>query len=328
MITDEDLKLRCKGIGGSDAGVLMGYSPWKTVHELYLEKIGEPLKTTPFFSRYRIDPRERGTVLEPFVMRLFEHTSGYVCDTQHTALVHAQYPYMRGNIDAWAEHHFLGERCIVELKTADISKKKQWELEGLPKVYWAQVQHYMSLAQLNEARVFCLFGDEQFFDMMMHYVDPDELITSGFHFTTMEFCVPADLHFQGALVRSIHEFWECVEKRIPPETIHEKATADVTYCLDERPCADVSQLIESIRLSQADVKNAQEEIARDKAELIEWMKDEEVDSVVCGGSVVASLSRRKKPTTLDSKRLKAEMPKIYAEFAKVNDDYADLLKVG
>ena len=35
------LRMRSGGIGGSDAAVIAGLSPWKSPYELYLEKTGE-----------------------------------------------------------------------------------------------------------------------------------------------------------------------------------------------------------------------------------------------------------------------------------------------
>jgi predicted phage-related endonuclease len=41
MLTAEQLEARKAGIGGSDVASIVGISPWKTKHQLYLEKRGE-----------------------------------------------------------------------------------------------------------------------------------------------------------------------------------------------------------------------------------------------------------------------------------------------
>lgn len=45
---EEWLKYRTKGIGGSDVSIIAGINPFKSVHQLWLEKTGqtEPEQTT------------------------------------------------------------------------------------------------------------------------------------------------------------------------------------------------------------------------------------------------------------------------------------------
>lgn len=38
---DAWLKIRTSGIGGSDAGTIMGSNPWKSPYQLWLEKTGQ-----------------------------------------------------------------------------------------------------------------------------------------------------------------------------------------------------------------------------------------------------------------------------------------------
>ena len=38
---DAWLKMRTQGIGGSDAGTIVGLNPWKSKYELWLEKTGQ-----------------------------------------------------------------------------------------------------------------------------------------------------------------------------------------------------------------------------------------------------------------------------------------------
>ncbi len=41
MLTPEQKEARKAGIGGSDVAAILGLSPWKSAHMLYLEKRGE-----------------------------------------------------------------------------------------------------------------------------------------------------------------------------------------------------------------------------------------------------------------------------------------------
>ena len=47
MLTEKQIKARSQGIGGSDAGTLLGLNPHKTAVELWLEKTGRmPIDNT------------------------------------------------------------------------------------------------------------------------------------------------------------------------------------------------------------------------------------------------------------------------------------------
>ena len=59
---EEWLKYRTKGIGGSDVSIIAGINPFKSVHQLWLEKTGqrEPEQTDSDYAYF-------GTLLEPIV---------------------------------------------------------------------------------------------------------------------------------------------------------------------------------------------------------------------------------------------------------------------
>ena len=62
---------RGKGLGSSDAPILMGVSPWKTVFKLWLEKTGQD--DTPFEGNWAT---ERGNRLEPLVRDWYNKQHG------------------------------------------------------------------------------------------------------------------------------------------------------------------------------------------------------------------------------------------------------------
>ena len=63
---EEWLKYRTQGIGGSDVSILAGINPFKSVHQLWLEKTGqvEPEEGDTEYTHF-------GTLLEPIVKKEF-----------------------------------------------------------------------------------------------------------------------------------------------------------------------------------------------------------------------------------------------------------------
>ena len=68
---EEWLKYRTGGIGGSDVSVIAGINPYRSLHQLWLEKTGQisPEETDNEYTHF-------GTLLEPIVRQEFvERTS-------------------------------------------------------------------------------------------------------------------------------------------------------------------------------------------------------------------------------------------------------------
>ena len=66
LTREEWLKYRTKGIGGSDVSIIAGINPFKSVHQLWLEKTGqvEPEEGGSEYTHF-------GTLLEPIVRKEF-----------------------------------------------------------------------------------------------------------------------------------------------------------------------------------------------------------------------------------------------------------------
>jgi len=57
----------------------------------------------------------------------------------------------------------LGEKSIVECKTADASKADEWEDGKIPREYVFQVQHQMAVTGLERAYIPVVIGNSDFF---------------------------------------------------------------------------------------------------------------------------------------------------------------------
>jgi len=155
---------RKKGIGGSDAAVIAGLSPWKSPLDLYLEKKGlwqdEAAGEAAYF----------GTLLEPVIAEEYARRTGAELATQdevlgRSTLVHPEHRWMRGHVDRLV----MDRGRIVkglEVKTSDLRLSDRWGSEGsdeIPDYYIIQVQHYMALLpEINQFDVALLLGGNRF----------------------------------------------------------------------------------------------------------------------------------------------------------------------
>ena len=91
---EEWLKYRTRGIGGSDVSIIAGINPFKSVHQLWLEKTGqtEPEQTDSDYAHF-------GTLLEPIVRKEFTARTGIKVRQKHMLLQSEEYPFMFADLD-------------------------------------------------------------------------------------------------------------------------------------------------------------------------------------------------------------------------------------
>lgn len=147
------LAARSKGIGGSDAGTIMGSNPWKSPYQLWLEKTGqvEPEDISQKDSVYW------GTVLEPLVAKRFSEITGKKVERCGT-LQNNDSPWMLANIDRLV----LGEGAGLEIKTTNAFRSAEWDGDQLPDSYYWQCQHYMMTTGLPLWYIAVLIGGQDF----------------------------------------------------------------------------------------------------------------------------------------------------------------------
>ena len=98
LTREEWLKDRRLGIGGSEASIVMGVSPWATRRDLYYDKIG--------WKPIRIDPEEDnwvakqvGNRLEELVAMIFSRKTGFEVYEDKNMYSHPLYPFMIADLD-------------------------------------------------------------------------------------------------------------------------------------------------------------------------------------------------------------------------------------
>lgn len=202
---EEWLKCREKGIGGSDAGSVLGVSKYKTNVELWREKTG--IEKNSFSGNAAT---EYGKNAEAYIRGLFMLDHPDYSLEYHEYRMHANelYQFIYATLDGELTEKKTGRQGVLEIKTCTIQNSKQWdEWEGrIPDTYYAQVLHQL------------LATGYQFTDLRayLRYYRDGELRTTvrDYHIERDE--VQDDI---TALVKAELLFWKSVLERREPALI-------------------------------------------------------------------------------------------------------------
>lgn len=154
---DQWHQLRGKGIGGSDAGIVMNVSQYRTPYELWEEKTGKVKRE--FVTNEAI---EKGNALEPVMFELFKILYGNryeVIDTKNISLSSKQFPFLRANLDGALINKQTGQKGVLEIKSTtiqNVSMLKKWKQDDLPITYYFQVLHYLYVTGFDFAIVYAI----------------------------------------------------------------------------------------------------------------------------------------------------------------------------
>lgn len=204
---DEWLDLRRNGIGGSDAGTIMGVNKYKNIVQLWEEKTGRGKET------FKSELAQRGNDLEPFIRQAYKiDNPDKKINEVNKMYVHSKYDFIRANLDGEIEYN--GKKGILEIKTTTINNyeiyKKEW-LNNIPESYKYQILHYFLVTGYEFA-----------------------VLVADIRFKCFETSTPFDLEkktqtitiyrkdweeeIQELLEKEI-EFWRCVENNTEPKMI-------------------------------------------------------------------------------------------------------------
>ena len=137
---EEWLESRRQGIGGSDAGCIVGANPWKSARQLWKEKTGAD-KPDDISDKPAV---KFGKEAEQHLRELFMLTyPQYTCE-YHEFRMYAndRLPFIFATLDGELTDQD-GRRGILEIKTTTIQQAKQWfEWDDcIPQHYYIQSLH-------------------------------------------------------------------------------------------------------------------------------------------------------------------------------------------
>lgn len=192
----EMLDLRRKGVGGSDVSAIVGMNPWKTGHDVWLQKM----------DLYKPEVGEAamwGRLLEPIIGQEYARREGVQIYQPEPRFVRDKdYDWILGNLDFLVRGRPIG----VDPKTAGLRQAPRWgetETDEIPEEYLLQMQWYLYITRATIERwdVPVLLGQ----NLRIYRVFPN-----------------ADL--QRRLVDICGEWWErYVLTKTPPPPDHSKS---------------------------------------------------------------------------------------------------------
>lgn len=292
---DEFLSARRRGIGGSDVAPILGMSPWKTPLDVWREKRGEQEPQAETDALYW------GRVHEPRILEEYSRRTGRALLPSPGQIVSPSYDFAIANVDGIT-------RCgrIVEAKTSRYSEG--WGEDGsdqVPEAYALQVQHYMLVTGLPVADI--------------------AVLIAGSDFRT--YSVEADRELHEMLVDAESEFWKLVIDGTPPEPrTYEDAARLFTRPAEARVEADDATLAAWRELLgvRAQLAALEAEEDRLRAQIASAIGDRG-DTLVYGGSVLATWKATKGSARFDTSAFKAAHPDIYTQFTKAAEGARRLL---
>ena len=155
LTKEEWLRVRKRGLGGSDISVLLGINPWRSELELWMDKTN--MTNEPVVEN---EAMYFGCLLEPLLRAEFTKRTGRKVVELKAVLQHKEYPFMIADVDGITQDD-EGNPAILELKTASEYKRSEWE-QGVHNYYLTQVQHYLAVTGLKKAFVGVLIGGNTF----------------------------------------------------------------------------------------------------------------------------------------------------------------------
>lgn len=295
MAREEWLEFRKKGIGGSDVGAICGINKWKSPIAVYLDKIG----AMPNQEKDEVATERMyfGNVLEEVVAREFSLRTGKKVRRRNIMFQHPEHPFMLANID----REVVGERAILECKTASEYVKDEWEGDKIPESYILQVQHYLAVIGYDKAYIACLIGGNKF--VWKEIKRNQEII--------------------DYIISIEKDFWENhVLAKNPPMVDGSDDSKNVLSLL--YPMAQENTLIT--------LNNETDILIAQRNKLIDNIKDLELQQAEIENKIKAKLGEVEKgktstwevkwsnrhKTSIDSKKLKADMPELFERYSKIS----------
>lgn len=286
---EEWLNYRRQGIGGSDAASIIGLNPYSSAFSVYMDKLG----LVP-----EIEENEAmwlGTQLEPILAERFMQESGLKVERRNVIYQHPEHPFMLANIDRW----IVGKNAGLEIKTTNMLNRNDFESGDIPANYYCQCMHYIAVTGASEWWLAVA------------------VLGKGFHI----FKVERNEDEINALIEVECGFWEYnVLKQVPPDPDGSASAANLIRSRFPQnrgdgvmvPLFGMEGKVDRILELDEQIKTLEKE--SDKLKQVIELEIGEAD----GGRTQNHFIywRTQSRSTLDSKKLQADLPDVYQKYAR------------
>lgn len=304
---DQFLAGRKKGIGGSDVAAILGFSPYKSPYQLWLDKTGRSER-----KESQNESAHFGNLLEDVVAKEFSRRSGMKVQRVTQQLFLEEHPWALGNIDRAVINPEISGNVrfkdgalttdqLLECKTASEYMSKLFGEEGsdqVPDYYLTQCLWYLMITGCQVIHLAVLIGGNKF--RMYRIERDDDLIESifkqvkAFWFNHVIADVPPDpTCFDDVLHRWSNHV---VGKQIEADFEHIKL-AEELITVQGRQKAD---------------KAREDEI---KLKIVSTMQDAEM--MISQGKSICTY-KEQSSTRIDSTLLKKEEPELFEKYCKTS----------
>ena len=287
--TREDwLEARRLGIGGSDIGALLGLSTFTSELEVYYSKV----ELTP-----EDEPNEAmsiGRDIEDWVLERWMRREQCWVNSELVTIQSNVFPFLIHSPDALLLDEAL--RVIGGVEVKNIRSDQAWD--PLPEFYMAQVQHGLLCSGLDRWIVIALVGGQK---LITREIEPDRelqgriaLAAERFWHTHVLPGVPPDPDGSESAMRALRSRWEVSE--------------DDIAIVPDSDLVSLKHLNDRLHRAEKDYNKA--------CGLIQAKMGPKEHARLADGTKVATwkVSSRK---TVETKRLREEMPDIAKKFEKV-----------
>lgn len=290
------LEYRKNGIGGSEASSILGFNPYSSPLDVWLEKTGrsehEDISDKP--SVYW------GNVLEDVVATEFKKRHPEFTVREPKAMfVSKRHRFMFASCDRLVFDRPRARRphAILEIKTAGAYRADDWA-DGVPDYYLPQVVHYMAVLDADLAYVAVLIGGSDY----------------------REYVVKRDEEDIRALIEAEEAFWNYVETDTMPELVGGAAADSESDALlgiyaestGDMPFMDAG--FEELCAAYRNVQKDEEALKQTKRELGNAIKSRIGEAKGAVGDCFKVTWSRGETSRFDSKRFIAENADLASEY--------------
>ena len=280
---DEWLSLRRTGIGGSDAGAIMGVSPYKGAYSVWADKMG---KLPPIEDN---EAMRQGRDLEDYVARRFAEKTGLRVRHEYGMLRSVEHPCMLADID----RRIVGELAGLECKTSKDITLSRYRNGEFPMEYYCQCLHYLAVT-----------GWDCWYLAVLVY---------GTDLLVFKICRDEVLDDIEALIRAEEAFWGNVQEGRSPVPDGLESTAEAlghVYPRDDGTTVCADEGTDNTLCELAALKARKREMDAEISALENRIKHAMGEAEVMAGSSVSASWRTSERSAISKDKLLRAYPNI------------------
>ncbi len=283
------LHYRKQGIGGSDAGAICGFNPYRSAMQVYYDKTSDEIEDMDN------EAMRQGRELEEYVAKRFAEETGKKVRRANVMFYDENNPFMLADVDRM----IVGENAGLECKTVSPYMAEHWKDDKVPLSYQMQCYHYMSVCNADRWYVAALIYGREF---KVYTLERDEEIITN-------------------LIHLEEDFWKnYVQKKVLPEPDGSKLADSVIaeyYKNTESVIIPLQGFNEKLKRRQ-ELVGLLDKLETEKKQIEQELKIYLGDAEMAENEQYRVSWKNISTNRIDSKRLKEEEPEIYKRFQKTS----------